>query len=236
MTDDRLPAQITVERDLTRIGGPAPVHTPGQLTFAGTSDSREELWPRFTDAVRHRVLERAGDKVEWWAAEHGGRLSAVVLGTRALISLDPTVNETGAHATRLTVMPIEQKSFRSARVSGTPPETPVPGLSLAGPEAGPRRLHPELAGFLGQFPARAQQLLQDPFQVSVEPLRYDFYYYSTPGRGGIGGGLLYAWVYMTDKRSLTFGAGIGHGYQEHKGVSNWEMTCWRAVVARGAGH
>lgn len=232
MTDDRLPAQRRI--DLARIGGPAPVHKAGELLFAGTTGSREELWPKFSDAVRDRVRDRAGEQVEWWAAEYDGRLSAVVFGTKALISLDPTVNDAGGHATRITTMPVEERSFRSARVTGAPASgtvtPPAPGPS----GKGPRQLAEDLAGFLGQLPARAQQLLQDPFQANDDPLQYDYYFYRTTGSDKVGGGLLYVWIYLTDKRSLTFCAGVGHGYQPSRGVSTWDLTCWRADVPQGA--
>lgn len=246
---DRLPA---------RGGSAAPIHRPGKRDWADLAFTREQCWERLSPAVRERVNQRIGSLLEWWATDQDGRVTAVVLGTRALVVLEPTVNADGKAATRLNVVHIDESSFRSVRVSeaagarpsaGQPsnqqadPRRPAgPGSSLSSgpvPGGGPgavsspgvplaRTLDKGMSNFLGMLPPRAQQLLQDPFLHAPQELMYEYFYYRAGTGRGLGGTTLHIWCYLTDHQTVTFCAGRGHGYREGRGVSLWELTCWRA--------
>jgi hypothetical protein len=89
---------------------------------------------------------------------------------------------------------------------------------------------------LGNLPARAQQLLQDPFLGGTRPLQFEYFYLRTSGGRGLSGATLQWWCYLTDLRALTFAAGVGHGLREGRGPESWDLTCWRvSVVPRPAG-
>lgn len=138
--DGRTPASRP-DRLPVRGGSAAPIHQPGDLHWTGSSSTREQCWELLSPAVRERVNQRMGDLLEWWATDHDGQVTAVVLGTRALIALEPTVNANGKPATKLNVVHIDESSFRSVRVNeaaGAPP----PDGQQSRLQTGPRRPAP----------------------------------------------------------------------------------------------
>lgn len=213
----------------------APIHGPGGMTFGESIPDREVLWERLSPAVRARIEQRVGRTVEWWANEIDGRPSVVVFGTHGLVIVEPTVNGAGEPANRLTTIALEPTSFRSARVTGPvvwrPPagsRGPAGGGPAGGGGGAPD--DPELAAMLGHLPARAQQLLQDPFLGGGRPLQFEYFYLRTGSDRGLSGSTLKWWSYLTDLRTLTFAAGIGHGYRDGRGPDSWDLTCWRVSV------
>jgi hypothetical protein len=200
--------------------------------------------------VRERVNQRLGELLEWWAVDYDGQVSAVVLGTRAIIVVEPTVNAAGAPARRINTMRLNGRSFQSVRITAAaenaaraagrgdadqlsavtgagsrPGLPPIPATALV------RHLDEKMSGFLGQLPKRAQQLLQEPFLASSGTLEYNYHYRRIGNRHAIGGTTLNVWCYLTDRVTLTYCAGVGHGYREPFGPVSWELTCWRADVA-----
>jgi hypothetical protein len=189
-----------------------------------------------------------GQRLEWWASECDGRINAVILGTRALITLDPTINDSGRPATQIKVIPLDEASLRSARVTGhrggpsgthlgqqgpnAPTRSTQPGDPPTMPTTGlTQRIGHDMSGFLGQLPARAQHLMQDPFAGTSNELVRDYSYRRRGDSHNINGATLYIWGYITDYRRVTFCAGVGHGYRESAGPSLWDLTCWRLDVA-----
>jgi hypothetical protein len=220
---------------LPAVGRPAsaPIHAPGEMPFGDPIPTREELWEQLSPAVRARIDQRVGRIVEWWANEVDGRPSVVVFGTHGLVVVEPTVNGTGAQATRLSTIALDAASFRSVRVTGPALWRP-PAATPKGGSGAPD--DPELAAMLGHLPARAQQLLQDPFLGGGRPLQFEYFYLRTSGGRGLAGATLQWWCYLTDLRTLTFAAGVGHGLREGRGPESWDLTCWRVtVVPRPAG-
>lgn len=215
-----------------------PHHQPGSLDFSLSTATPEEIWAQLSETVRAKVNARAGTIVQWWASSPDGRPSAVVLGTEALVIVEPTVNSAGGRADRISAISLDATSFRHVRVqmSGgrhTPagPEA-VPGQSGSGSVPLERVLEPDLASMLGHLPPRAQELIQDPFLTHQAKLRYDYYYLRTSGSGGrgLGGATLQVWCYLTDLRTLTFAAGVGQGFRDGTGADSWDVACWRAAV------
>lgn len=255
MAEDRLPARYqnhtaapSSDRLPTRGVSDAPIHRPKELSFGGSAATREELWQRLSPTLHEKVNQRLGRLLQWWATEVDERVSAVALGTRALIVLSPTVNQAGRPATEINTINLDEASFRSASVTETHGATP-PGMAHVSQTAPPREpgspphqrpaptpalthhVDHNVSGFLGQLPTRAQQLLQDPFLNASDELRYDYFYYRTGHGHNIGGATLYVWCYFTDLRTVTFCAGHGRDYQTPRGPASWELTCWRADVA-----
>ncbi|WDZ83598.1 hypothetical protein [Micromonospora cathayae] len=237
-----------------RPGPAAPVHRPGEVRWSDSPASREECWQRLSPAVRGRVDQRIGRMLDWWATDIAGRVSAAVLGTRALVVVNPTVNSAGQPAYELVTVHLAEASFRSAPVRGASPEptadatagtTPfgaapgpapvgsAPGGSAPGAPGGPAGTLPlgrDFTAVLGLLPPRAQQLVQDPFLASPKPVRGDWYVSYTGNPASLGGAVIRLWCYLTDERTLTFCSGLGHGYREGTGARSWEVTCWRATT------
>lgn len=252
-----------------RSGPPAPVHQPGAVQWSGSGASREECWQRLSPGVRGRVDQRIGRMLDWWATDLGGRVSATVLGTRALVAVSPTVNSAGQPAYELVTVHLAEGSFRSVPVrgaspaptwqaAGSPPAHTALGAGTApgtgnppgagyGPGTGsapgagygpgtpagtgsPLGLDADFTNVLGFLPARAQQLLQDPFLGSPAPVRGDWYVNYTGNAASLSGAMIRLWCYLTDERSLTFCSGVGHGYRDGAGARSWEVTCWRAAT------
>lgn len=244
MAQDNLPASYQAGPPVRPAGGAvtrpgAPLHQPRQLDFAEHFLDRNEAWARIAPAVRERIEGRLGRRLEWWARDIDGRIHATVLGTRALIVLSPAVNASGQPATEIKTIRLDESSLRSARVSapggGALATFADRGSAHPQPSASPdRRLAEDMAGFLGWLPARAQQLLQDPFSGTSRELLYDYFYYRFGSARGLGGATLNIWTYITDKHAVTFCAGVGRGFHESTGVSSWELTCWRLDVERGS--
>lgn len=216
------------------------VHNPGVLDFGASAATPEELWAQLSETAKARVNARAGNVLQWWTSlSADDRPAATVLGTDALVVVEPTLSSDGGFANRIITVPLDPTSFRRVRVQ--PPrgrQTPRPARSGSGkerPELTPLESHlgTEFTDLLGHLPPRAQELVQDPF-LTCPPntLRHDHYYLrvSPHGRQGLGGTTLRVWLYITDRRSVTFAAGIGHGFREGVGAESWDVTCWRAAV------
>ncbi|MEH1014409.1 hypothetical protein V6U90_15010 [Micromonospora sp. CPCC 206060] len=254
MSDNRslqpLPSGDPVQRSArlpARPGSDAPVHQPGNVHWSGSGTTREECWQQLSPGLQDRVNQRIGRMLDWWATDIDGRVSAVVLGTQALVAVNPTVNGAGEPAYELVTVHLDEASFRSAPVRGPSPApagrepagSTRPGArpgsapgSPAGP-GGPLRLDEGFTDVLGMLPARAQQLMQDPFLAAAHPLRSDFFAYRTGSASSLNGATIRLWCYLTDTRSLTFCAAVGHGYREGTGARAWEATCWRATTRPG---
>jgi hypothetical protein len=252
------PARRSPRLPVPRGSSNAPIHQPRSIHWTGSATTREECWDRLSVRVRDRVADRLGELIEWWATESDGGIKAVALGTRALILVTPTLNQAGRPASKLVTVNLDENSFRSAQIreampprgsgyaarsdTGREPATGErpgerPGDTAASQLT--RRLDPNMAGFLGLLPTRAQQLLQDPFLYGDAELSFDTHAYRSGRSQGLASTTIRTWCYLTDKRALTFCAGLGRDYNDNSGATGWELTCWRADTtgrpATGAG-
>jgi len=226
----------------------APVHQRGSLQWSSVVTDREACWDRLSAGVRQRVADRLGDLLEWWAMESDGGVSAAVLGTRALIVVTPTLNPAGRPASKLVTIELDERSLRSVQIrEATSPlgTGPLLGSLSPGRPAGARpgdrpgqrpasagssisgRLGSDMAGFLGLLPPRAQQLMQDPFLTGTAALSCDNFAYRRGVGQSLAGATIQVWGYLTDRRAVTFCAGLGRTYQDDSGAASWELTCWR---------
>ncbi len=249
MVDDRLPMRPERPATPDRPGRRLParsaesggtVHAAGNLNFTESVGTREEVWERLGPKIQERVNARIGQVVEWWATDYSGRNAAVVLGTQAFVTVEPTVNASGNPAHEIRALKLDESTFRRATVNAAaaPARPAARAPERVGPGSGPgtptgplaRRLDTGMTGFLGNLPARAQQLLQEPFLEDRGELWHDFYYFRTGSSRSMGGATLQVWCYLADRRFVTFAHGTGHGYREDTGPRSWELTCWRAEV------
>jgi hypothetical protein len=206
----------------------------GELDYSIDLATPEELWDRLSEAVKARINLRAGTILEWWTASSAdGRPAATVLGTNALIRVEPTSNGDGALVNRITTVALDASSFRRARVLA-PPGWQGP----RSPAAPPARRRSEFIDVFAHLPPEAQQHLRYPFADSPpDTLRRDQYYSQVrmPGHREPGGVTLRVWYCLTDQRSVAFATGLGHGFRRGAGADSWDVTCWQAAVQQPAG-
>lgn len=254
MTHDRLPMPMVggvrvrpPNSAMAPVGGagPAqPVCRPGELRFDGRFVSREDAWRDLGANLRQKVDSRLGSLVEWWAKDIDGRSAAVALGTRALITVTPTVNTSGRPAHEFRVFPLGgEHTFRTAAVgewtagqpAGAAGQKIEPGRPAPAAESMPsRRLGRDMAGFLGNLPVKAQHLLLEPFVATSDELWSDYYYVREMLGGANGPVKLTAWAYLADRATVTFVSGVGHGQGDLSGPTRWDLTCRRATVTKNA--
>lgn len=230
-SSDRLPASAPP---------PPPTHGPQQLQFGGYDVlNREDAWNRLGTAIREKVIARAGQWCDWWAInEEDGRISAVILGTHALVTVTPTVNSSGGPAHRMTSLALDETSFRQVRVAEQTRSGQYGNSGDLRTTAQPTsqrsmdQLSGEFKGVLGNLPRRAQLLLQEPFQQTRSTVQAEYRYVRSGVVHSLGGATLRFWCYLTDQRMLTFAGGTGHGFGEAQQPASWDLTCWRAATTR----
>jgi hypothetical protein len=223
--------ELAVPSSRGLVAGPStgvPVYRPGEMGFTEAIDMAD-AWEMISPAVRERVRQRAGSVVERWAWLDDDGPSAVVLGTAALVSATPTRSATGRSAHVVETVRLNPESARvatvhedtGARRSTAGPETP--GASIRLPSNGMR-------AFLGNLPARSQQLLQEPFVGAAQPPRGDHHYLQTSAASGFGRRDLQVFCYLFDTRWLTCVTGEGVSYGTSFASARWELTCRRVGV------
>ncbi|NUT98552.1 MAG: hypothetical protein HOY78_41740, partial [Saccharothrix sp.] len=98
--------------------GSGQVHSAGDLAFTESVGTREEVWERLGPKIQERVNAKIGQVVEWWATDFSGRNAAVVLGTEAFVTVEPTVNAAGNPAHEIRALRLDGATFRRAAVTG----------------------------------------------------------------------------------------------------------------------
>ncbi len=213
-----------------------PLHPPGSLEFGATISTREQIWRRLSQAVRGRVDARIGKLLEWWANETDAGITVTILGSEALVVVEPVMNNSGRSAYRINTIWLDAASFLVTKVRTSSGQRCGPGVitSQAGSPTVDNslacRLGTDMTGVLGQMPPRAQQLLQEPFVTGGDSLRYDNFYLRHGSESSLGGATLQVWCFLTDLRTITFAAGFGYGFRQSSGPGSWDLTCWRAMV------
>ena len=203
--------------------------SPGELDYSVDIATPEELWDRLSEAVKARINLRAGTILEWWTAQSAdGRPAATVLGTNALIRVEPTTNSDGGLANRITTVALDPASFRRARL-----QAPKGWRGPQSPTVSQARRRSEFIDVFAHLPPEAQELLQHPFSASPpHTLRRNQYYSQvrTPDPRELAGVTLRVWYCITDQRSVAFATGLGHGFRRGSGAESWDVTCWQATV------
>jgi hypothetical protein len=210
-------------------GAGAPVHRAGELSFR-SAPTPDEAWAMVPVTIRDRLVDRCGQVLERWAwTTRSGDPCAVVLGSRALAVASPARSGTGRAAHRIETVNLRPET---ARVAAVHEDTAGLEAAAGAAGAGPRIVLPNdtMADFLGNLPARAQRLLQDPFTATPEPLRGDHFYLRTRGAGGLGRTELEVFCYLFDRQWLTCVSGSGVTYGRSFDAARWELTCRRMAV------
>ena len=213
------------------------VHAPGDLHLSAAVRMPDECWEMLSPQVRERIAARAGSIVDRWAYEDAqDRVSAVVLGERGLVTVEPTVNREGGRASAIQVLSAQAGSVRSMRVvedtsiSRYAPGAVTPAGSDTRQAGLAARLPADFVDFLGNFPARAQLLVQEPFLSQGGPVYCDHYYTQSGPAQGAGLKTLRVWCYLTDRRRVTFASGQATTYGPSFISAQWQVTCWRFDV------
>jgi hypothetical protein len=178
-----------VGRSITMGATAIPIHRPERLSFVHKPD-RDEAWRLLGTSVRERLHRRAGVVAEWWAyASDEGRVHAIVLGDRAMVSATPTVNACGGPAHVVESVRLHGGSARTVAVA----EDTTGCLDPDGALSDARRSAPmdaslpaAMRGFLGNLPACAQQALREPFQFATDQLYHGYHYSRTALTNGFG--------------------------------------------------
>ncbi|MCX3063420.1 hypothetical protein [Streptomyces beihaiensis] len=194
---------------------------------------RQAWWDSLPAPARDRLLERAGQIIEWWAEEDAsarGRSYAVVLGERGLALAEPRINTEHKPVYKISCLVLDPSSFRHVTVDHRPPPAASP-LSPAGASAPPEiGLDDEAKGVLGNLPQKVQELLQAPFLAGQKILTRSFHYEGHDHHLDMFG------IVLAGPRDVTAAVGskkvpVGHT----DATAHWALTCYRASVTQRIG-
>lgn len=197
--------------------------------------SRQECWRRLPPRVADRMIDLAGDQVEWWAnvgPAVDDRPNAVLIGAAGVCFADARVNSQQLPVYAVNCYQLNPGSFRHATVAHRPDPAPTRRVTApAGPPAVDLPgLNSSASTLLGNLPPRAQQLLRAPFSTTEPVLRCDWYYTGTDHQ------LSFFAVVLAGAQHVTMATGtrvtpVGHTEQ----TAHWSLTCGRATVVRRIG-
>lgn len=220
-------------RSIAMSAAAVPIHRAERLSFVHTPD-RDEAWRLLGTSVRERLHHRAGIVADWWAyTSDEGRVHAVVLGGRAMVSATPTVNQRGGPAHLVEAVRLRAGSARTvAIVEDTNGSVNSAGASCdvwRGAPSMNASLSAGMRGFLGNLPAQAQRALQEPF-LGTDQLYYGYHYNRTASTSGFGEERLQVFAYLYDRAWLTCLSGTGTTFGDAFDRARWDLVCRRAAV------
>jgi hypothetical protein len=213
-------------------GAGAPVHRPGELSFQDAVGI-DEAWSRLSRAVQERAGRDAGRILGRWAWVNGtGEVSAILLGTHALVRATPARSSSGRPAHVVETVRLRPSTARSAAVHEDTAGRRREQYGVAGGGAAVPIILPDtgMAEFLGHLPAQAQQLLQDPFLGTGTAPRGEYHYLQTTSGQGFGRRTLQVFCYLFDAQWLTCVSGEAVTYGHTFDAADWELTCRRMAV------
>lgn len=204
---------------------------------------REECWSRLPVTVVSRMIDLAGEQIEWWA--HGQRSqpargrerhiedrpSAVLIGTKGAVLAEPRVDSRHRPVYTIDCHILDPGSHRRTEVVYRPTSPSVPSTAPAETllptvrEQPVPGLDPAALELLSNLPVRAQRLLTAPFDEQHPVLSRHWHYEGTTTRFDVFGVVLIG----TDQLTLAHGSRItpvGHTEQ----ASHWSLVCRRAKV------
>ncbi|BCJ45078.1 hypothetical protein GCM10010168_68780 [Actinoplanes ianthinogenes] len=201
-----------------------PLHRPDRFGFVPGGD-RDHWWGRLGADIRQRIGAAAGPTIDWWAWRHDANDQpyAVVLGTDALVTSIPD-----RHGRQeLTLHRLVPDSLTEAHVQQRPADAARIGEVADDQAAAPSLTISEgVRGFLGNLPAEAQQLMQEPF-VTGDRVRSDScHYFGTDEDVAV-------WCFLAGRAHVTFVSGrrlAPAGAPPH--AATWDLICRRARVLR----
>jgi len=211
----------------------AGLHQARELQYQHNG-GRETAWEKLGSNAQRVLRSRVGGEIiEWWASLNSdGKCHAVALGTAGLCEADPLTTRDGKRAHRIKTVPFMPDSltsltWRQTVDSGTPDrdstgsqETTTPPLASY--------LSDEFCGFLGNLPARAQEMIQEPYTPQRDLVGG---YYSQID-SDLSGTAWSFWCYLADNQILTFCSGSKVTQRAASpGRASWKMTCYRAFLS-----
>jgi hypothetical protein len=214
----------------------APRHAGRALTFDTTPDC-DDCWRGLGVQLRDRLLALAGEVVLWWCRQSAEETHAdvVVLGKRALVMTESrAIVGADGRLRDVYVLPeyvLDPASFLRVDVTGfanpldRAPQRPHPGIMAPPPDVSDLGLDDDVKGMIGNLPARAQQLLQEPF-IRDDRIEQSRYYY-----WGEAHELDMFSIVLAGRRSVTFATGsmrVPLGYRSD--AAHWTLVCGRARV------
>jgi hypothetical protein len=238
-TDSRQPA---ARGEGSLVPGKVPVHAAGEMGFDPDAKLRQECWQTLGERTRTRLNELAGGIIDWYAGEDptspDGRSYAVVFGDRGLGIAEPRINTEHRPVYAISAFVFTPGTLRHMQVDHQPPQhapgpstgSPAPGTAPGLGTAPDLGLGKTTRGLLGNLPPQAQELLQAPYTNGQPVLRHDWAYEGTEHR------LNMFMLYFAGPRDVTVATGskvipIGHT----DASAHWNLTCYRATVARRIG-
>jgi hypothetical protein len=195
---------------------------------------RERAWEKLGSNAQRVLRSRVGGEIiEWWASLNSdGKCHAVALGSAGLCEANPLTTREGKRVHRIKTVPFVPDSltsftWRQTEDSSTPDgdsadseETTTPPLASY--------LSGEFCGFLGNLPARAQKLIQEPYTPRPD-LVGGYYCQLDSDLSETAWGF---WCYLADNRILTFCSGSKVTQRAApRGQASWKMTCYRAFLS-----
>lgn len=205
------------------------MHAARQLGFEGFP-GRDHWWDLLGDAVRQRIEQKVGSRIEWWAYRHNvekERPYAVVFGPNGLAVTKPTMNNAGRPAHMLQVRQFDPASVRYAIVTQQPSSGSAEQSASTGSAADPDpqlALTEDMRGFLGNLPPEAQARLQAPF-LGEDSLQDCDYFYEGADQE------LDVWCYLAGARTVTFVSGHRVARADAPPqAATWNVICRMATV------
>jgi hypothetical protein len=221
---------------------------PRPPTYGGTGlplddryPSRDESWAQMSAKIRDRVMESAGEVIEWFASmdpySSENRPRAVVLGTRAFCIVEPRIDAAGRPVYEINRYEFVSGSHKTVPVEHRPgPRGGAPASAAPHAKPSPLQSKSELGlssretGQLGNLPPKAQELLQAPFSAK-DPVRRCEYWYS-----GRANRLDTYMLVLAGRHFVTAAVGsqqvpVGHTVAD----AHWKLTCHRLAVDRVVG-
>jgi hypothetical protein len=207
-----------------------PVHDPRTLGFAA-GRGRHGWWDLIDEAVKRRIEEKVGPRIEWWAHSHATereRPYAVVLGPDGLAVTTPTMNNAGFRSQLLRVRHFAPGSMCYAIVqqepSGGSDSRNQSGRAVKASSDTRLPLSKYMSGFLGNLPVEAQARLQGPFLGNDSMQDSDYYYCGSAEELDI-------WCYLAGKHTVTFASGhrVARADAPPRDAT-WHLICRMATV------
>jgi len=221
---------------------PEPPPSGDHLPITTGLPMREECWDRLPPTVADRMVDLAGEQIEWWARGPStrpprglvrsvdDRPSAVLIGSTGACFAEPRINSRHQQVYTIDGYVLDPHSHRRTEVIYRPTETkvapvqtgvqvptlrerPVPGLDPAAME------------LLSNLPVRAQKLLTTPFSVEHPVQHRQWHYEGAANRFDVFAVVLIGAEHLT----LAHGSRVvpvGHTEQ----ASHWSLVCRRAKV------
>ncbi|HEX6470637.1 MAG TPA: hypothetical protein VF069_16175 [Streptosporangiaceae bacterium] len=216
-------------------------HPAGALAFAWDAPLRDECWAALPAGIRTRLMEYAGEIIDWWArgdrqpGADGGpstrpfaNPSAAVLGRSGLSVAAPTpAGEDPGRAVSAYLLDPDSMRTRSIEHRPDPAadDPRAPASAAPVPQPVDIGLPDDARGVLGNLPPRAQAFLQGPFVTGQRVTDCGWHYEGDERRLDV------FIAYLAGERDVAFVTGTQIIPPGHvAATAHWDLACYRATV------